>query len=141
MRLLLCFATVFSAVYHLTLSSSLYKEPWGKERELIAKQKLPSPIQEVETNPMIDLADALISFHKTYLSPTTCKRSHYRPTSSTYMRQAIKRYGFWQGFIMGCDRLLRENDERWVYKLINHEEGVFKYDPALKNKYQVAIDY
>ena len=57
------------------------------------------------------------------------------------MRQAIKRYGFWQGFIMGCDRLLRENDARWVYKLINHEEGVFKYDPALKNKYQVAIDY
>ncbi|MFS8564522.1 MAG: hypothetical protein LVR00_09605 [Rhabdochlamydiaceae bacterium] len=32
------------------------------------------------------------------------------------MFEAMTKYGFFKGYIMGCDRLLRENDDPWVYK-------------------------
>ena len=36
---------------------------------------------------------------------------------------------------MGCDRLLRENDEEWVYQKIEFNGKVMKYDPANGDKY------
>ena len=36
---------------------------------------------------------------------------------------------------MGCDRLLRENDEKWVYHTVEIDGQKFKYDPARENKY------
>jgi hypothetical protein len=52
------------------------------------------------------------------------------------MHQAMHNYGFLKGFIMGCDRLLRENDEEWVYRTIQIDGKIFKYDPAKTNKYE-----
>jgi hypothetical protein len=83
------------------------------------------------------VADAVIRFHQEVISPVDGPRSHYRPSSSQYMHQAMHRYGFLKGFIMGCDRLLRENDEEWVYRTIQDNDGkIFKYDPAKANKYE-----
>ncbi len=50
------------------------------------------------------------------------------------MELAIERYGFLRGFVMGCDRLLRENNEEWVYRKIEAGDRVFKYDPASLDK-------
>lgn len=74
-------------------------------------------------------SNLLISFHQKVLSPTDGPRSHYFPVSSRYMRGAIKKHGF-QGWLMGCDRLLRENGEDWVYRSILLDEGLMKYDPV-----------
>jgi hypothetical protein len=30
---------------------------------------------------------------------------------------------------MGCDRLMRENSDEWVYRKIESEGKIFKYDP------------
>ena len=47
------------------------------------------------------------------------------------MLDAIRKYGFFRGVPLGCDRLMRENDDPWVYPLITVEDGkVFKYDPV-----------
>ncbi|MEL7431654.1 MAG: membrane protein insertion efficiency factor YidD [Chlamydiota bacterium] len=136
----LCYATVFSLFcFSLPLSALPYEEPWGKDAEL-ACQETKKTVPEIPPTPLIQAADWIIQFHQKHLSPTTCKRSHFRPTSSHYAQRAIKRYGFWKGFLMSCDRLLRENDEKWVYKIIHHPEGVFKYDPAYKNKCVQLID-
>ena len=51
------------------------------------------------------------------------------------MQLAMQRYGFLKGFIMGCDRLLRENDEEWVYRTVEIDGRRFKYDPAKTDKY------
>ena len=53
----------------------------------------------------------VIDFHQKVISPVDGPRSHFRPSSSQYMRQAMHNYGFFKGYIMGCDRLLRENSE------------------------------
>lgn len=110
-----------------------YVEPWGKDSKLIVKKSL-SP----SAPPMKTLAgkavEQLILFHQNVLSPVDGPRSHFRPTSSRYMLLAIKRHGLIKGFMMGSDRLLRENSEEWVYrrKMIN---GTFyKWDPTFHRK-------
>ncbi len=110
-----------------------YFEPWGNDRDLRA-----FPIEQKAHNPSVatQIADAIIRFHQDVISPVDGPRSHYRPTSSRYMQLAMQRYGFLKGFIMGCDRLLRENDEKWVYRTIEIDGQIFKYDPAKENKYR-----
>lgn len=125
--------------YLLFISLSLHAfpgfyDPWGKDSDL----KSPSPPPPLESPSLAThLADLVIRFHQEVISPVDGPRSHYRPSSSQYMHQAIHRYGFLKGFIMGCDRLLRENDEEWVYRTIQDTDGkIFKYDPAKANKYE-----
>lgn len=110
-----------------------YFEPWGNDAAL----KTPSPPAQAETLSLATrVADAVIAFHQQVISPVDGPRSHYRPSSSQYMHLAMHRYGFLKGFIMGCDRLLRENDEEWVYRTIQIDGKIFKYDPAKVNKYE-----
>ena len=106
-------------------------EPWGKDTEL---KKIPQK-EEMKTGIAIAIADAIIRFHQDILSPVDGPRSHYRPTSSRYMQLAIHRYGLIKGYLMGCDRLLREDDEEWVYRKVEIDGRIFKYDPAKTNKY------
>jgi len=109
-----------------------FYEPWGKNADL----KAPLPAQEPpEYSLGTKLADVMIRFHQQVISPVDGPRSHYKPSSSNYMQQAMHRYGFVRGFVMGCDRLLRENDEEWVYRTIEYEGQLFKYDPAFADKY------
>lgn len=113
-------------------SSPGYFEPWGKDSDL----KPPSaPKKKEKVSIATRVADRVIQFHQQVISPVDGPRSHYRPSSSQYMHSAMHRYGFLKGFIMGCDRLLRENDEKWVYRTIQTDDGIFKYDPAQFNKY------
>ena len=106
-------------------------EPWGKDADL----KPSKPKDAIKSNIATQIADAVIRFHQEIISPVDGPRSHYRPTSSRYMQLAMQRYGFIKGYIMGCDRLLRENDEEWVYRKVEIDGRIFKYDPARENKY------
>jgi putative component of membrane protein insertase Oxa1/YidC/SpoIIIJ protein YidD len=124
-----CWITLFS---FSLLAHPGYFEPWGKDAELKPPQE---EKRKERTSVATQIADAIIRFHQEVISPVDGPRSHYRPTSSQYMHLAMHRYGFLKGFIMGCDRLLRENDEEWVYRTIQVDGRIFKYDPAKENKY------
>ena len=109
-----------------------YWEPWGQDSDL----KPPPPKKELSKPSLATkVADLIIRFHQEVISPVDGPRSHYRPSSSRYMQLAMQRYGFLKGFIMGCDRLLRENDEDWVYRKVEVDGRIFKYDPAKMDKY------
>jgi hypothetical protein len=97
------------------------EEPWG--RDAIIKT-LPS------AQPTSSPALFLIQFHQRVISPTCGPRSHFLPTSSEYMRQAIIHWGAAKGFLLGCDRLMRENKEEWVYKKVLRPTGYVKWDPV-----------
>ncbi len=111
-----------------------YFEPWGMDSDLkVPSQREATPKLSIATR----IADQVIRFHQQVISPVDGPRSHYRPSSSCYMQLAMHRYGFLKGFIMGCDRLLRENNEEWVYRTIEIDGQIFKYDPARENKYEL----
>ncbi len=121
----------------LLLSSTLcarphYQQPWGRDKDL--KPYTP-PKEAAQKSIGTRIAEAVIDFHQQVISPVDGPRSHYRPTSSQYMRLAMRRYGFVKGFLMGCDRLLRENDEKWVYRTVEIDGFTYKFDPALEDKY------
>ena len=106
-----------------------FHEPWGKDADIGAEQK---PEEKKEYSLLVKAFEKVILFHQNIISPVDGPRSNFRPTSSRYMLLAMRRHGFFKGYIMGCDRLLRENDADWVYrkKLINGK--VYKWDPPPK---------
>jgi putative component of membrane protein insertase Oxa1/YidC/SpoIIIJ protein YidD len=114
-----------------------FYEPWGKDHNL--KYKTEKKEKKTNLSIMTKAANQVILFHQKVLSPTTGPRSSYRPTSSRYMQLAMQNYGFFRGYIMGCDRLLRENKEPWIYRKIIINNVEYKYDdPLLKEKYIIS---
>ncbi|MGE5196591.1 MAG: membrane protein insertion efficiency factor YidD [Anaerolineae bacterium] len=105
-----------------------YEEPWGKDADLRLRQESQEePIPPL--SPMAWVAEKVILFHQNVLTKVDGPRSHFRPTSSRYMLLAIRRHGFLKGFVMGCDRLLRENNDPWVYRTIEIGGKLYKWDP------------
>jgi putative component of membrane protein insertase Oxa1/YidC/SpoIIIJ protein YidD len=113
------------------LSLPIYQEPWGNDSLLL---RPPVSKEKPKRSMAIRIAEVVIDFHQKVLSPVDGPRSHFRPTSSQYMRLAMYNYGFIKGFLMGCDRLLRENSDEWVYRKIEIDGEVFKFDPARIDK-------
>ncbi len=123
---------LFKMLLFLLSISSLYAlpgyyEPWGKNADLITHTKQETPLPQL--SPLGWIAEKTILFHQNVLTQVDGPRSHFRPTSSRYMLLAIRRHGFAKGFIMGCDRLLRENDEEWVYRTRLIDGKLYKWDP------------
>lgn len=107
--------------------------PWGSDQELIPNRTIIPPIPS-HSGWMTHCAEQIILFHQNIISPVDGPRSHFRPTSSRYMLLAMKRHGFVKGYIMGCDRLLRENKEEWVYRTAEIDGEIFKWDPTFSAK-------
>ncbi len=102
-----------------------YVEPWGKDSHI----EITPPPKTTKLSPMGLFAEKAILFHRNVLTHISGPRSNYRPTSSGYMLEAIREYGFVKGYIMGCDRLLRENPDPWVYRSKVFDEKLYKWDP------------
>lgn len=103
-------------------------EPWGKDADLVGRT-----YQKIEERPSLLTRAGIraIRFHQEVISPADGPRSHFIPSSSQYTLDAMKKYGFIQGFTMGCDRLMRENDDPWVYrKTLDGAGREMKWDPV-----------
>src|SRR3989344_462595 len=94
-----------------------YFEPWGKDSGLsITQTTLSTPPKR--RNPLSQAAESIILFHQNVISPADGPRSHFRPTSARYMLLSMREHGVIKGYLKGCDRLLRENSDPWVYRTI-----------------------
>jgi putative component of membrane protein insertase Oxa1/YidC/SpoIIIJ protein YidD len=105
-------------------SAAWAEEPWGTDAAL-AKVTTPRP-------PTISFSPCLylIRFHQQVLSEADGPRSHFLPSSSEYTRQAILYWGAAMGFVLGCDRLLRENNDPWVYRKTKIRCGYLNWNPV-----------
>ncbi len=105
-----------------------YFPPWGKDSDLMFYKEDP-PLPK-RTDLLSMTAEKVIVFHQNVISPVDGPRSHFRPTSARYMLLAIRRYGFFVGYIKGCDRLLRENKDPWIYRTRTIDNVIYKWDPT-----------
>lgn len=111
------------------MCSPLAADPWGKDADL-ARPVLNAPAAP-PASLLAQWGMQAIRFHQTVISPADGPRSHYIPSSSQYTWEAMRQHGFLKGFIMGCDRLMRENDEEWVYRKTCDGAGrPIKWDPV-----------
>lgn len=104
-----------------------YIIPWGRDAALCIAPT--STHVAGSLSPMGKLAEAIILFHHKFITQIDGPRSHFRPTSSTYMLKAIRKHGFVKGYILGCDRLLRENEDPWHYRMRLIDGKLYKWDP------------
>lgn len=117
--------------FHLTALA----DPWGKDSDLTEESIKSSKLshqnnQRCKTVGIGPVAEILIRFHQEVISPCDGPRSHFLPSSSQYTLNAMRKYGFYPGFLMGCDRLMRENDESWVYRTGVNGGTTMKLDPV-----------
>ena len=112
----------------LFFSTLTAENPWGKDAELLSYPKIcHAPCSTPLFGP---LSEALIAFHQNVISPADGPRSHYFPSSSQYTLDAIRKYGFFVGFTLGCDRLMRENNDPWVYTEVTlSDKSTLKWNP------------
>src|ERR1700674_1952820 len=114
----------------LIFAKAGYWEPWGKDSDLkYIEEKAEEEPPADKWSLGVAAAEKIIWFHQNIISPVDGPRSHFKPSSSSYMLQAIQNHGLVKGFVLGCDRLLRENSDPWVYRTIEAEGKLFKYDP------------
>lgn len=110
------------------------EDPWGKDSDLAYfkfKSVLPPCCKKSPTPILGPVSEMVISFHQNVISPADGPRSHFLPSSSQYTKDAIRKYGFFQGFCLGCDRLMRENSDPWVYIKVQNEAGkTLKWNPV-----------
>ena len=78
------------------------------------------------------VADQLISFYQTNISPQSISRCPFKISCSMFAQKAIERYGIF-GVAMFIDRYYyRENHEAFAhYKLVVTDQGILKLDDAL----------
>lgn len=125
---MLALLTFFSVSLHARPG---YFDPWGKDSDLrYTEPTTAAPIAEPRRSLFVRMAEEVILFHQNILSPVDGPRSHFRPSSSQYMLLAMRKYGLFAGFALGCDRLLRENSAEWVYQTIEENGKLIKYDPV-----------
>lgn len=125
------FCTMFLIVAQ---SSSIFADPWGKDADLCQSNISIGSCssQQLCRTPILGkFAEVMIGFHQNVISPADGPRSNFLPSSSQYTLDSMRKYGFIHGYFMGCDRLMRENDESWIYRTkVNSEGYTLKLDPV-----------
>lgn len=115
----------------LSLSFPLCAEPWGKDADLAYPKTCSCETKRCSSSFVAGLGERMVKFHQQVISPADGPRSHYIPSSSQYTIDAMRKYGFCKGVMMGCDRLMRENNDDWVYRTTKDGAGnPMKYDPV-----------
>jgi len=107
--------------------------PWGPDEDLLSiknEKVMHAGFQPKHLNPAQKGCRAMIRFFQVYISPIDGPRSSFYPTSSQYTLEAIQKYGVFKGIAMGCDRLMRENGEMWVYDTTKDYGIERKVDPV-----------
>jgi putative component of membrane protein insertase Oxa1/YidC/SpoIIIJ protein YidD len=116
MRFCFLFLIVSSPLLFAHSFSESGKQPWGIDSELCnikteTKAIAPKTVAQ-------KFCSGSIRFFQNYISAIDGPRSTFYPTSSEYTRQMICKYGALQGIALGCDRLMRENNDPWVYRTV-----------------------
>lgn len=112
------------------VGSLLFADPWGEDANIVNYPYQKLPTEKTKKSVLSDVMKNIIRFHQRVISPVDGPRSHFIPSSSQYMFNAIRKYGFFKGYVLGCDRLLRENNDPWFYPTIPAGDVCVKYDPV-----------
>ncbi len=76
------------------------------------------------------------NFYQKHISPVDGERCQMYPSCSAYSKDAIKKHGYFIGWIMTCDRLLRCGmDESRLSKPVYLNGNKYVYDPVKNNDF------
>jgi uncharacterized protein len=122
-----------SLLMHKLIAAPFFESgttPWGADSELLNVNKERPESKKLKLTLAQKSCRAMIRFFQVYISDIDGPRSSFYPTSSQYALEAIEKYGIFKGIAMGCDRLMRENGEMWVYETTDQYGIERKLDPV-----------
>jgi putative component of membrane protein insertase Oxa1/YidC/SpoIIIJ protein YidD len=110
-------------------------DPWDFSKHRVTKNiqtnKKAVPLSSPNT-----IAMGLIRFFQKHISKVDGDRCQMYPSCSQYGYESFERHGFFLGFIMTADRLMRDNFEAFKYYPIYHNNGILRYyDPISANDF------
>jgi uncharacterized protein len=106
---------------------------------LVLEPVRPGFAQEPETGKDVLLSEeslfvSPIAFYQKFISPADGNRCQMSPSCSAYSKEAFQTHGFFLGWIMTCDRLMRcGRDETHLSPGILTPEGRLTLDPLSAN--------
>jgi hypothetical protein len=78
----------------------------------------------------------LVNLYREHISPIDGDRCPSLPTCSTYSVQALKKHGFFIGWMMTVDRLIHEGEEETKVSPVVYYEGKWRIlDPVQNNDF------
>ena len=85
-------------------------------------------------SPPATAQNIIIKFYQEHISPADGDRCPMYPSCSTYASKSIEKHGWFMGWVMTCDRLVRcGRDEVRFSKKINVNNRRLIYDPVETN--------
>lgn len=101
--------------------------PWGVDCDFVEPNSVTS---KPKLSKGQKVCESMIHFFQNTISPIDGPRSSFYPTSSQYALDAIRKYGVFKGIALGCDRLMRENRDWWIYETTPDYGFDRKVDPV-----------
>ena len=123
---------VFFALFAICLSQSR-AECW--ETPLPAYEERQSQAPDQRKGSGFNVGAWLASIFRDYLSAVDSDRCPSAPSCSSYSVEAFRRHGFFIGWIMTVDRLIRETDEGSVSPISHHNGHGKIIDPVENNDF------
>ncbi|MBU1170450.1 MAG: membrane protein insertion efficiency factor YidD [Proteobacteria bacterium] len=89
-----------------------------------------------DRQPLKDLSLSSLHMFQTLISPADGDRCMMLPSCSAYGEEAILKHGFFMGWIMACDRLMRcGHDELYHSEVLMLGGQSYCYDPIENNDF------
>jgi hypothetical protein len=124
MFILSCFVSLFITRGHIPVVYA--------EAEISRQTESSSSEEAGGFNP----AQWLLSIYKDHISPVNADRCPSFPSCSSYAEQAMKKHGFFMGWMMTVDRLIHEGkEETSVSPYIESDGQVLILDPVENNDF------
>ena len=106
----------------------------GAANPVTSRERDSSP--DLHPAPGLNFGYVLTRFYKQVISPVSGGRCPSLPTCSTYSAEAFKKHGFFIGWMMTVDRLIREGtEEARISPLIYQDERWKILDPVRNNDF------
>ena len=130
MNLLIKLLTLLCLVFFLVTN--------GPTPNICAEEEIsrPSDSPSSEGASGLNPAHWLLSIYKNHISPVDGDRCPSYPSCSLYAEQAVKKHGFFMGWIMTVDRLIHEGKEETAVSPYIHSHGEdLIFDPVENNDF------
>ena len=107
-------------------SALAFEEEWGKKTDIVEKQ------EKQDWSP----GSWFVSLYRKHISAVDGDRCPSLPSCSSYSLNAMKKHGFFIGWIMTVDRLIHEGREEAEVSPLVFTEGTWKiYDTVENNDF------
>jgi putative membrane protein insertion efficiency factor len=138
--LAICMLILLAGSASNLLSSAAAEEPFVPWDYTMPPPKGEVKAGKEEISPAAAALLGGVRFYQRFISPVKGERCPMTPSCSAYAVEAIRKHGFFVGYMMTADRLIHEGDEKRYTRAIVSGNKVRFFDPVSNNDFWFTKD-